>query len=54
MKKTYITPSQQSITIATAKFLCGSLRGDGLNMQIYNSGANDDADGRDDFFEEED
>lgn len=54
MKKTYIAPNMECITVAATNFLCGSLSGDGLQMNINNSAATGEAEGRSFDLDDED
>ncbi len=45
MKKTYIEPKTECITLKVEKLL-GSLSGDGLNVSVSNDGATGEAESR--------
>ena len=53
MKKTYIEPALKCVAFKASKFLCGSLRGDGLQMDISSTGASYDADAREFEFDDD-
>lgn len=53
MKKTYIEPQMKCIAFKASKFLCGSLKGDGLQMGISSTGADSEGDAREYEFDDD-